>query len=789
MNTYEFQARALYDFIAESSNELTFYANEILTITSAADGQAWWYARNTAGQEGAIPANYIEVITDTTEPPADQTPHSTVNPTPVTNLDDQPPAQSKYEQQTQQHTNLTDDMNWFNNDQVAPVSDQHNITMERQNEFDSSFDSVSSPSINENSSHQISDPYMTTVDAPSSVVNPFVAYNAIPNQQELLYSNYTESSIAISPENPPASSNLLSPFAYPQSTIPPQQQYEPPEQHYQIPQQQYETPEQQQYQVPQQRYEPPEQQYPTSQQNVYAGQFAFPPTTQNEPVYEPPPSIPTSRTSTETNVHGAPPVPVNHSTPLTSPVSPTLLKSSVSVAPSPSGKTKQDNRGFFTLRRQKTKSEQEKRQSLVEVRSEPTQPSPRDDSDSDLTESGSSAHNQKKQRIFFDKFGIDNYILHGCKIKVEEHVDITYDEKDGGVYWSNNPHIPPFSCKVEDPAKGTKLGGLKSFMEYKVHAQIPGSRVVGRRYKQFDWLHEQLITKFRFICVPPLPGKQIAGRFENEFIEERRRQLELWLNRICRHPVLCASFPVQHFVTCELTEKNNKDWKAGKRRSEKDELRDALWLHCVTFTNSNLTDAQIATQVDVFAQQQPAFETHLRNLHQGLTKYLERHTEIYERDMQRLGELFSKLFMAMQIDTATAGNKELSSSMSKIGVAFNGIGELYKTKSSEGIRDFNERIIDYIGILSCFPAILMVQRSASECIRNVQQRGLTGTPDFAGAIHRSQILNHVILAEINFFQREKVYDFNTYLKQLLHEQIMFYENITEKLRETAAAFN
>ena len=62
-----------------------------------------------------------------------------------------------------------------------------------------------------------------------------------------------------------------------------------------------------------------------------------------------------------------------------------------------------------------------------------------------------------------------------------------------------------------------------------------------------------------------------------------------------------------------------------------------------------------ATQVDVFAQQQPGFETHLRNLHQGLTKYLERHTEIYERDMQRLGDLFSKLFATMQIDTITAG--------------------------------------------------------------------------------------------------------------------------------------
>lgn len=32
--------------------------------------------------------------------------------------------------------------------------------------------------------------------------------------------------------------------------------------------------------------------------------------------------------------------------------------------------------------------------------------------------------------------------------------------------------MPPFSCKVEEPSKGTKLGGLKAFMEYKIHPQV-----------------------------------------------------------------------------------------------------------------------------------------------------------------------------------------------------------------------------------------------------------------------------------------------------------------------------
>ncbi|UJR08836.1 hypothetical protein I4U23_013090 [Adineta vaga] len=778
METFEFQTRALYDFAAENSNELSFNAGDILTITSATDGQAWWYARNAAGQVGAIPANYIEVINSTSEPSLDTNIYDNINGDSTNSSVNQSSEQTIHEQPSQQHSDLADDINWFSNEFPSQPADQQNLPNEQEVSFDSSFDSTSPTAVYQNSSNLLSgtqqtpDLYTPVDDIPipleslpTSVLNPFVTQNQTFDQQETWYPSYPEASTTTLPENPPAAYNTLSPFGYPQ----------------------------------------------LPQQNTYVNNFTFPPVTQQEAVYENPPIPSMTSNRTETAPAVVSPTQTNNLMSLASPPLPppppipakNVDNTQASTPASASPKAKPEKSGFLTLKRQKTKTEPEKRQSLVETRSEPPSNSKKDDSDTDgFTESGSSSHNTfstkstvaanitiKQQLKFFDKHGIDNYLLHGCKVKGDERVEIAYNENDGGVYWSNNPQIPPFSCKIDDPAKGTKLGGLKSFMEYKIHAQIPGGRVVGRRYKQFDWLHEQLVTKFRFVCVPPLPGKQIAGRFENEFIEERRRQLELWLNRICRHPVLCASFPVQHFVTCDLTEKNNNDWKAGKRRSEKDELREAQWLHCVTFTNSNLTEAQIATQLDVFAQQQPGFETHLRNLHQGLTKYLERHTEIYERDMQRLGEFFSKLFMALQIDVTTAGNKELSTSMSKIGVAFNGIAELYKTKSSEGIRDFNERIYDYIGILSCFPMILSIQRSASEFLRNIQQRGATGTPDFAGIIHRSQVLNHVVLAEINFFQREKVYDFTTYLKQLLHEQIQFYENITAELREAAATFN
>lgn len=54
----------------------------------------------------------------------------------------------------------------------------------------------------------------------------------------------------------------------------------------------------------------------------------------------------------------------------------------------------------------------------------------------------------------------------------------------------------------------------------------------------------------------------------------------------------------------------------------------------------------------------------MKNLSQGLSKYIERHTEVYERDIQRISELFSKVHLAVQVDTTTPG-KSFSHSASK----------------------------------------------------------------------------------------------------------------------------
>jgi hypothetical protein len=54
------QAVALYDFQAQGDDELTVAEGDTLWIIEQ-DGDEWWKCRNAEGNEGVVPASYVEV--------------------------------------------------------------------------------------------------------------------------------------------------------------------------------------------------------------------------------------------------------------------------------------------------------------------------------------------------------------------------------------------------------------------------------------------------------------------------------------------------------------------------------------------------------------------------------------------------------------------------------------------------------------------------------------------------------------------------------------------------------
>nr|XP_035971118.1 sorting nexin-9-like isoform X4 [Halichoerus grypus] len=57
------KARVMYDFAAEpGNNELTVNEGEIITITNPDVGGGWLEGRNSKGERGLVPTDYVEIL-------------------------------------------------------------------------------------------------------------------------------------------------------------------------------------------------------------------------------------------------------------------------------------------------------------------------------------------------------------------------------------------------------------------------------------------------------------------------------------------------------------------------------------------------------------------------------------------------------------------------------------------------------------------------------------------------------------------------------------------------------
>ncbi|KAL1131674.1 hypothetical protein AAG570_011287 [Ranatra chinensis] len=110
----------------------------------------------------------------------------------------------------------------------------------------------------------------------------------------------------------------------------------------------------------------------------------------------------------------------------------------------------------------------------------------------------------------------------------------------------------------------------KRYTDYEVRMRtnLPVFKVkessVRRRYSDFEWLRNELERDSK-IVVPPLPGKAWKrqmpfrgddGIFEEDFIEERRRGLEAFINKIAGHPLAQNERCLHMFLQESVIDKN-----------------------------------------------------------------------------------------------------------------------------------------------------------------------------------------------------------------------------------------
>lgn len=105
---------------------------------------------------------------------------------------------------------------------------------------------------------------------------------------------------------------------------------------------------------------------------------------------------------------------------------------------------------------------------------------------------------------------------------------------------------------------------VETFITYRVATQTSRGEFdssefeVRRRYQDFLWLKGKLEEAHPTLIIPPLPEKfvvkGVVERFNDDFIETRRKALGTFLNRIADHPTLTFSEDFKVFLTAQAGE-------------------------------------------------------------------------------------------------------------------------------------------------------------------------------------------------------------------------------------------
>lgn len=115
--------------------------------------------------------------------------------------------------------------------------------------------------------------------------------------------------------------------------------------------------------------------------------------------------------------------------------------------------------------------------------------------------------------------------------------------------------------------------GSSSYYIYTIVTRVSGKIfTVKRRFSDLDWMHYQLVSKYKGFIIPSRPDKKLIKNTDEKFVEERRLQMEKYLNIIAKHPILGSSIAFKIF-TQTANEKFDKEKAKAEAVEEYQEYR------------------------------------------------------------------------------------------------------------------------------------------------------------------------------------------------------------------------
>ncbi|XP_004363489.1 hypothetical protein CAOG_03761 [Capsaspora owczarzaki ATCC 30864] len=366
----------------------------------------------------------------------------------------------------------------------------------------------------------------------------------------------------------------------------------------------------------------------------------------------------------------------------------------------------------------------------------------------------------------------------------------------------------PVTVMVSKPEKKSKYSGMKQFTSYNVTSSSMKTSV-SRRYKHFNWLHNRLGETFPNVSIPPMPEKVLQAnfKFDEHFIEKRRRGLERFLNRVAAHPVLGTSNVFLHFLTA--AEKAN--WKSGKRSAEKEAGRSSF-IETMECPQNNVPDNRVMI-VERFAKMAKAMEKSVT--------YLSYTTEHFQNKRAEFRSEYGKLSFALR--RVVLHEKEASGPSSQpapvdpvsgaptsenlwcwrddceacaplikgMEMMSIGVGKISSTMDLQRQNDtvpLMEFLKDYTGILKTFPSLIKAHENAVDAYNQALLKEKESGDTISQLKNKCEAISNVTLAEFEHFHSMRLQDFKDMMDSFIQEQVFFHKKVAAMWEEMLPYF-
>ncbi|KAF8741787.1 WASP-binding domain of Sorting nexin protein, partial [Rhizoctonia solani] len=358
---------------------------------------------------------------------------------------------------------------------------------------------------------------------------------------------------------------------------------------------------------------------------------------------------------------------------------------------------------------------------------------------------------------------------------------------------------PAFNVLVHSPEKHSSVTG--AYTLYSVTSIFPPSSpemeptriTVHRRFSHFNFLHTALSRSLPGIVLPPLPAKQYAGRFQGEFVEARRGDLEKWLQRIVRHPVVRYTEVVVFFLGCE----NDLEWKRLLPTYLSTLPAGPAFYASVFHPDFNLDVEDCSATIGRFEHHVRVFDERIgtlrgvmggfreaRNGFLGVVSEGPKHDHEHETEEKEKEKYLNDEGVWCWRD-GCEDCLHTTKAVQKMAECMQGVANLHEDSAKRTTLAIHDMVKDMSHPSMMYGPLIDTHKQALARYRDSESIETTPNHDTSS---RCETVLHTTLAELETYHTQRAEDLTRVATEYLDEEIALYEQVLTRLRAARAGF-